>query len=87
MYIVPLNFLFATKTEIVLSFYSNFSHFAYTAKLGLAPYIRRTYAVHTPYMRRLTFCYFRFTGRYPADNKNEVFQDFVQNDTTESQLM
>ena len=25
-------------------------------------------------------------NQYPADNKNEVFQDFVQNDTTESQL-
>jgi len=44
----PINFLFVTKIEIILSFYSNFPHFAYTTKLGLAPYLLRTCSVHTP---------------------------------------
>ena len=56
----PDKLLFATKTEIILSFYSNFSHFVYTAKLGLAPYLLHTCSVLAPYIRRLTFCYFRF---------------------------
>jgi len=48
----PTNCLFVTIAAISLSFYSNFSHFAYTTKFGLAPYLLRTCSVLALYLLR-----------------------------------